>query len=104
MENAHNVASDMIDKLLRALIEIGSMVPNVNDCAIYTNLVNSSENFCFSSESNQYQLLKFLKDQKTFVMSTDLKFGNTCESKNIGDMTVYCEIQKMVSSSLFLKC
>ena len=106
MENAHNVASDMIDNFLRALIEIGSMVPNVNDCAIYTNLKSSCENFCFSSESNQYQLLKFLKDQKSFVMSTDLKFGNTCESRNIGGMAVYREIQKsgqFISISQVLK-
>ena len=45
------------------------MVPNVKDDAIYTNLKNSSEQFCFSSESNQYQLLKILNNQKLFVMS-----------------------------------
>ena len=105
-KKAHNVASDMIDNFLKALIEIGSMVLNVNDYAIYTNLKNSFENFCFSSESNKYQLLKFLKDQNFFVMSTNLKFGNTCESRNISGMTVYCENQKngqFISISLVLK-
>ena len=38
MENAHNVASGMIDNFLTALLEIGSMVPNISDCAIYLNL------------------------------------------------------------------
>ena len=96
----------MIDNFLRALIEIGSIVPNVTDYAIYTNLKNSCENVCFSSESNQYQLLKFLLDQKFFGMSTNLKFGKTCESRNIRGMTVYRENQKngqLISISQVLK-
>ena len=81
MENAHKVGSDMIDNFLRALIEIGSMVPNVNDCALYTNLKSSFENFCFSSESNQYQLENLSKENNHATEVTE----NTEITENAGD-------------------
>ena len=87
-----NVADDLLRTVSLALSEIEHEVPSVSGSHTFNKLLSASKNFKLTKFETQYQLLRYLKQQISFVSPREIVFGKEYERKEFQGKLIYKKI------------
>ena len=77
-----NVADDLLRSVSLALSEIEHEVLSVSGSHTFNKLLSASKNFKLTKIETQYQLLRYLRQQNSFVSPREIVFGEEYETKS----------------------